>query len=260
MISSLTHGLLLPADDSFKDEDMPQILLVDDERVLRTSLTFTLQQSGYQVTTAVNGPEALRLAEEQPPDLVLLDLMLPGLDGMEVCRRLRRRSNVPVIMLSARGEEDDRVTGLRLGADDYVTKPFSSRELIARIEAVLRRHGALPKGAEEAGERSSPAEKPLEPVLESGDLRLDVQGRRAWRAGAPLSLSPKEFQLLCLLMQHRGRALSRDELIASVWGSEFMGDTKTLDVHIRWLRAKVEPDPAEPTHIRTVRRFGFRFE
>jgi two-component system response regulator RegX3 len=235
---------------------MPQILLVDDERVLRTSLTFTLQQNGYQVTTAATGPEALRLAEEQPPDLILLDLMLPGVGGLEVCRRLRRRSNVPVIMLSARGQEDDRVTGLRLGADDYVTKPFSTRELIARIEAVLRRHAATPAGSEEVEERSAAADQ----VVESGALRVDLQARQAWRDGVPLSLSPKEFQLLSLLMQHRGRALSRDELIASVWGSEFMGDAKTLDVHIRWLRAKVEPDPAEPTHIRTVRRFGFRFE
>lgn len=239
---------------------MPQILLVDDERVLRTSLTFTLQQYGYQVTSAASGPEALRLAEEQPPDLILLDLMLPGVDGLEVCRRLRRRSNVPVIMLSARGQEDDRVAGLRLGADDYVTKPFSTRELIARIEAVLRRHAATPAGTEETEDRPAPAEKAADPVLESGALRVDAQARQAWRDGEPLSLSPKEFQLLCLLMQHRGRALSRDELIASVWGSEFMGDAKTLDVHIRWLRAKVEPDPAEPTHIRTVRRFGFRFE
>lgn len=239
---------------------MPQILLVDDERVLRTSLTFTLQQNGYQVTSAATGPEALRIAEEQPPDLILLDLMLPGVDGMEVCRRLRRRSNVPVIMLSARGQEDDRVTGLRLGADDYVTKPFSTRELIARIEAVLRRHAALPSASEESEERPVAAEKPAEQILESGALRLDVQARQAWRDGELLNLSPKEFQLLSLLMQHRGRALSRDELIASVWGSEFMGDGKTLDVHIRWLRAKVEPNPAEPTHVRTVRRFGFRFE
>lgn len=238
---------------------MPQILLVDDERVLRTSLTFTLQQNGYQVTTAATGPEALRMAEEQPPDLILLDLMLPGVDGMEVCRRLRRRSNVPIIMLSARGQEDDRVTGLRLGADDYVTKPFSTRELIARIEAVLRRHAALP-ATDEGEERTAAPEKLPEPVLESGELRLDLQARQAWRNGEPLNLSPKEFQLLSLLMQHRGRALSRDELIASVWGSEFMGDGKTLDVHIRWLRAKVEPNPAEPTHVRTVRRFGFRFE
>jgi DNA-binding response OmpR family regulator len=163
-------------------------------------------------------------------------------------------------MLSARGQEDDRVTGLRLGADDYVTKPFSTRELIARIEAVLRRHAALPSTSEESEERPVGAEKPAEQILESGALRLDLQARQAWRDGETLNLSPKEFQLLSLLMQHRGRALSRDELIASVWGSEFMGDGKTLDVHIRWLRAKVEPNPAEPTHVRTVRRFGFRFE
>lgn len=239
---------------------MPHILLVDDERVLRTSLTFSLQQNGYQVTCASTGPEALRLSEEQPPDLVLLDLMLPGLDGMEVCRRLRRRSNVPVIMLSARGQEDDRVTGLRLGADDYVTKPFSTRELIARIEAVLRRHAARPEPHEEGESRPAPEDGAAEWLLESGGLRVDLQARQAWRDGKPLNLAPKEFQLLCLLMQHRGRALSRDELIASVWGSEFMGDAKTLDVHIRWLRAKIEPDPGDPTHIRTVRRFGFRFE
>jgi DNA-binding response OmpR family regulator len=245
---------------------MPHVLVVDDERVLRTSLTFTLQKHGYQVSTAASGPEALRLVDEVRPDLVVLDVMLPGLDGLEVCRRLRRRTDVPVIMLSARVQEDDRIAGLRLGADDYVTKPFSTRELMARIEAVLRRRAGWARfyAANERRSSTGGAEGQSDPgvptSLRSGGLRLDYEARLAWRDDQPVSLSPKEFQLLWLLMLHEGRALSREELIASVWGSEFMGDARTLDVHIRWLRAKIEPDPSRPEHIRTVRRYGFRFE
>ena len=232
---------------------MSHILLVDDELVLRTSLSFTLQQHGYRVTTAADGLSALQQVAEQPPDLMVLDLMLPGIDGVEVCRRLRRHSQLPVIMLTARDQEIDKIQGLRIGADDYVTKPFSSRELVARIEAVLRRHGTAPRAVEPDATTGTPA------VLEAGSLRMDLAARQAWREGSPLNLSPKEFQLLWVLMLHAGRALSREELIASVWGEEFMGDLKTLDVHIRWLRAKIEPDPGTPAYIHTVRRFGFRF-
>ena len=243
---------------------MPHILLVDDELVLRTSLSFTLQQHGYRVTTAADGLSALRQVAEQPPDLMVLDLMLPGMDGVEVCRRLRRHTQLPVIMLTARDQEVDKIHGLRIGADDYVTKPFSSRELVARIEAVLRRHASLPDRVEPVdlaglapGSASGAGTPPV--ALEAGALRLDLAARQAWRGGSPLNLSPKEFQLLWVLMLHEGRALSREELIASVWGDDFMGDLKTLDVHVRWLRAKIEPDTNTPTYIHTVRRFGFRF-
>lgn len=237
---------------------MPHILLVDDEAVLTTSLSFTLQQQGYRVSTATDGISALRLVKEHDPDLVVLDLMLPGLDGLKVCRQIRGFSQLPVIMLTARGQEDDKVTGLRSGADDYVTKPFSSRELVARIEAVLRRHNiavspdlSLPPGS------ASDARDPE--LLAEGALRLDLPARQAWFGEVPLNLSPKEFQLLWVLMLHRGRALSREELIAAVWGDSFMGDQKTLDVHIRWLRAKIEPLMDNQRHIQTVRCFGFRF-
>lgn len=240
---------------------MPHVLLVDDELVLRTSLSFTLQQHGYRVTTAPDGATAQRMIEDDCPDLMVLDLMLPGIDGLEVCRRLRRYSDLPVIMLTARGQEADKIQGLKLGADDYVTKPFSSRELIARIEAVLRRHAA--PGPDPAGgalrRPASGSEGDMPDVLELGPLCLRLGARQAWRSGAPLNLSPKEFQLLWILMLHQGQALSREQLIASVWGDEFMGDAKTLDVHVRWLRAKIEVDPSNPQYLHTVRRFGFRF-
>jgi DNA-binding response OmpR family regulator len=231
---------------------MHHVLLVDDELVLRTSLTFTLQQHGYRVTTAADGHAALQLLGKDCPDLMVLDLMLPGIDGLEVCRRLRRVSDLPVIMLTARGQEEDKIQGLKLGADDYVTKPFSSRELIARIESVLRRHASAPR-------RTGLEPEPEADLLEHGPLSLRLRAREAFVSGTPINLSPKEFQLLWVLMANQGRALSREELIASVWGDEFMGDAKTLDVHIRWLRAKVEPDPGNPQYLLTVRRYGFRF-
>lgn len=233
---------------------MHHVLLVDDELVLRTSLRFTLQQHGFRVTTAPDGNTALRLLGVDCPDLMVLDLMLPGIDGLEVCRRLRRVSDLPVIMLTARGQEEDKILGLKLGADDYVTKPFSSRELIARIETVLRRHASAPQRPKLDPEPATKAE-----ILEYGPLCLRLRAREAWVSGATINLSPKEFQLLWVLMANQGRALSREELIASVWGDEFMGDAKTLDVHIRWLRAKVEPDPSNPEYLLTVRRYGYRF-
>ncbi|MGV3724438.1 MAG: response regulator transcription factor [Actinomycetota bacterium] len=233
---------------------MHHVLLVDDELVLRTSLCFTLQQHGFRVTTAPDGNTALRLLGVDCPDLMVLDLMLPGIDGLEVCRRLRRVSDLPVIMLTARGQEEDKIQGLKLGADDYVTKPFSSRELIARIESVLRRHVAAPRRP-----RLNPEPTAETEVLEYGPFRLRLRAREAQISGTTINLSPKEFQLLWVLMAHQGRALSREELIASVWGDEFMGDAKTLDVHIRWLRAKVEADPSNPEYLLTVRRYGFRF-
>lgn len=241
---------------------MPHVLLVDDELVLRTSLSFTLQQHGYRVTTAPDGITALKLLEADCPDLMVLDLMLPGIDGLEVCRRLRRSSALPVIMLTARGQEADKIQGLKIGADDYVTKPFSSRELIARIESLLRRHAAILDSRSLVSRPQSLSTEPPSGTLETleyGPLCLRLGARQAWASGVPLNLSPKEFQLLWVLMLHQGRALSREELIASVWGNEFMGDAKTLDVHVRWLRAKIEPDPSNPQYLHTLRRYGFRF-
>jgi len=242
------------------------ILLVDDEVVLRTGLTFTLHQHGYRVSSASDGLEGLQLAEQQRPDVVVLDVSLPGLDGLEVCRKLRRTSNVPVIMLSARAQEADKIQGLKLGADDYVTKPFSSRELIARIEALLRRQRRFASVPEELTRTpidtaldTGPPGANQETTITFGALRVDFGARQAQKDGELLHLSPKEFQLLWILMLHRGRALSREELIAAVWGDEFMGDPKTLDVHIRWLRTKIETDPSSPSLLTTVRRFGFRF-
>jgi two-component system response regulator RegX3 len=224
-----------------------KILLVEDEAVLRHSLAFSLEQEGLTVVAAEDGVSALELAERERPDLVVLDIMLPGLDGWEVCRRLRRSSAVPVIMLSARGSEIDKVLGLEMGADDYLTKPFSTRELIARIRAALRRV-ALDRGAETG-----------RGVIAVGDLRIDLDRHAVWVRNEPVSLSPKEYRVLRELITHRGQVLSRDTLIDRVWGKEFMGDLKTLGVHVRWLREKIEPDPTNPQYILTVRGTGYLF-
>ena len=194
---------------------------------------------------AGDGESALHLARSQSPDLVILDVLLPGLDGFEVCRRLRRESAVPIIMLTAKGEEMDRVVGLELGADDYVPKPFSMRELLARVRALLRR-------AEGATAQAT--------SIVSGDLRLDLRRRQVFRNEVPLPLKPKEFDLLAFFMRHRGRAFSREELLDQVWGYEYAGDTRTVDVHVRWLREKIEETPSKPTRIITVRGLGYRFE
>jgi two-component system response regulator RegX3 len=226
----------------------PRILLVDDEETLRTSLAFALEKEGFAVVTAADGPSALAAATTSTPDLVLLDLMLPGMDGLEVCRRLRSQSPVPIVMLTARDQEIDKVLGLEIGADDYITKPFSTRELLARMRAVLRRTRAEERVPEAAG------------MLSSGRVTMNRERHEVTVAGQPVDLSPKEFQLLRLLMLHRGRVLSREMLIEEVWGDDFMGDLKTLDVHIRWLREKIEADPSRPEHIVTVRGAGYRFE
>lgn len=269
---------------------MARILLVDDEETLLSSLTYSLRRAGHQVTAADDGVAALQRLQEQPYDMLLLDLMLPKLDGLELCRLLRRTSDLPIIMLTARGDVSERVEGLASGADDYVTKPFSTQELLARIEAVLRRKRpeaggapdppgtaaraaaspATPLPAAGAGGGSAPAlpggiQPPPLPVrtsgvLAAGDLRLDLDRHEASISGKPVGLAPKEFQLLQALMSYRGRVLTRGELIATVWGDDFMGGAKTLDVHMRWLRAKIEPDPAQPTRIVTIRGVGFRFE
>lgn len=231
---------------------MATVLIVEDEASLVATIAYNLRRNGYEVVTASDGEAALAVAA-QTPDLVLLDLMLPKIDGLEVCRRLRERSGVPIIMLTARGDEVDRVVGLELGADDYLTKPFSMRELMARVKALLRRRELV-----EADLARRVASMNV-PVLRADDLEIDIAGHRASRAGLPLHLTPKEFDLLALLVRHRGQVFSAERVFESVWGYEATGDTRTVAVHIRSLREKVEEQPSQPTLIETVRGVGYRF-
>ncbi|HEV7205873.1 MAG TPA: response regulator transcription factor [Jatrophihabitans sp.] len=225
---------------------MTRVLVVEDEESFSDALSYMLRREGYEVEVAATGVEALTAFERSGADLVLLDLMLPGLSGTEVCRELRSRSHVPIIMVTARDSEVDKVVGLELGADDYVTKPFSSRELVARIRAVLRR------GAE-------PEELMLN-VVEAGPVRMDVERHVVSVDGQQVALPLKEFDLLELLLRNAGRVLTRGQLIDRVWGADYVGDTKTLDVHVKRLRAKIEPDPANPKYLVTVRGLGYKFE
>ncbi|HEU5156940.1 MAG TPA: response regulator transcription factor [Streptosporangiaceae bacterium] len=225
---------------------MTRVLVVEDEDSFSDALSYMLRKEGFEVAVAGSGPDALEAFERNGADLVLLDLMLPGLPGTEVCRELRSRSNVPVIMLTAKDSEVDKVVGLELGADDYVTKPFSSRELVARIRAVLRRRGDA--------EELAPA------VLEAGPVRMDVERHIVSVGGASVQLPLKEFELLEVLLRNAGRVLTRMQLIDRVWGADYVGDTKTLDVHVKRLRAKIEPSPSEPRYIVTVRGLGYKFE
>jgi len=225
---------------------MTRILVVEDEESFSDPLSYLLRKEGYEVSVAETGPVALEDFDRSGADLVLLDLMLPGLSGVDVCRALRHRSSVPVIMLTAKDSEIDKVVGLEIGADDYVTKPYSSRELLARIKAVLRR-GQEP-------------EELMPPTLESGPVRMDVERHVVTVDGQHVALPLKEFELLEMLLRNSGRVLTRAQLIDRVWGSDYVGDTKTLDVHIKRLRSKVEPDPANPRFIVTVRGLGYKFE
>jgi two-component system response regulator RegX3 len=225
--------------------EMPKLLLVEDERSIAEGLTISLEAEGFQVTWVKDGSEAVAAWERTRPDLLLLDLMLPGTSGADICRRIRSRSDVPIIMLTARDSEVDRVVGLELGADDYVTKPFSTRELIARINAVLRRSSGA------AGDGTGPAE--------AAGVRVDRARHEVHVDGRPVELPPKEFDLLAELVEHAGRVLTRDQLIDRVWGGDYVGDTKTLDVHIRRLRTRVEEDAHAPRRILTVRGLGYRF-
>ena len=225
---------------------MSRILVVEDEESYSDPLSYLLRREGYEVAVAETGPSALAQFDKNGADLVLLDLMLPGLSGVDVCRQLRQRSSVPVIMLTAKDSEIDKVVGLEIGADDYVTKPYSSRELLARIKAVLR--------------RLSEPEELVPPTLESGPVRMDVERHTVTVSGIATSLPLKEFELLEMLLRNAGRVLTRMQLIDRVWGSDYVGDTKTLDVHVKRLRAKIEPDPANPRHIVTVRGLGYKFE
>ena len=225
---------------------MTRILVVEDEESFSDPLSYLLRKEGYEVAVAETGPAALEDFDRAGADLVLLDLMLPGLTGTEVCRALRHRSSVPVIMLTAKDSEIDKVVGLELGADDYVTKPYSSRELLARIKAVLRR-GQEPDDL-------------LPATLESGPVRMDVERHIVTVDGAHVALPLKEFELLEMFLRNTGRVLTRGQLIDRVWGSDYVGDTKTLDVHVKRLRAKIESEPGNPRHLVTVRGLGYKFE
>ena len=227
---------------------MTRVLVVEDEESYSDALAYMLRKEGFDVAIAATGPDALSEFDRNGADIVLLDLMLPGLSGTEVCRALRAKSSVPVIMLTAKDSEVDKVVGLELGADDYVTKPYSARELIARVRAVLRR------GGEPGGDDGTPG------VLSAGPVRMDVERHVVSVNGTDVALPLKEFDLLEYLLRNVGRVLTRGQLIDRVWGADYVGDTKTLDVHVKRLRAKVEADPGVPKHLVTVRGLGYKFE
>ena len=225
---------------------MTRVLVVEDEESFSDALSYMLRREGYEVAVAGSGVDALAMFDRNGADLVLLDLMLPGLSGTEVCRALRQRSRVPIIIVTARDSEVDKVVGLELGADDYVTKPFSSRELVARIRAVLR--------------RGVDADDLVGSIVEAGPVRMDVERHTVSVDGRAVSLPLKEFDLLELLLRNAGRVLTRGQLIDRVWGADYVGDTKTLDVHVKRLRGKIEPDPANPKYLVTVRGLGYKFD
>lgn len=231
-----------------------KVLIVEDEQALRESLAYSLLREGYQVETAEDGQKGLELALRWTPDLILLDIMLPIMDGFEVCKAVRAESDVPIIFLSARVDEIDRVVGLEIGADDYVVKPFSMRELIIRIKARIRAYSQL---------RELKEIKPTldyKEIMTFDDLVIDLMRHEALLGGQPLQLKPKEFELLVYLVENRGRALTRELILDKVWGWDFVGESRTVDVHIRWLRSKIEKDEKEPKRIITVRGSGYRFE
>ena len=233
---------------------MAKILVVEDDTALRETLEYNLKREEYSVRAVADGLSALESARKDQPDLILLDLMLPGLDGIEVCRILRQEMNIPILILTARDDEIDRVVGLEIGADDYITKPFSMRELMARVKAHLRRERLIRQEVGSQQRAASPE------ILTFDNLTLDLTRREALLNGIPLTLKPKEYDLLLFLAQHRRQALSRQFLLERVWGWDFSGGTRTVDVHIHWLRQKIEPDPSRPTRLVTVRSSGYRFE
>lgn len=221
------------------------VLVVEDEPTLVSAISYNLRRSGFDVVSASDGVAGLQAARREHPDLIVLDLMLPKMDGLEVCRRVRAESGVPILMLTARAEEGDRVAGLDLGADDYVPKPFGMRELVARVRALLRRSSA---GDHAEGD-----------VLRAGAIEIDLRGRTVRRDGREVPLKPKEFDLLALLAEHAGQVFTRDQILEHAWGYDFLGGSRTVDVHVRWLREKLEDDPARPVHLRTVRGVGYKF-
>jgi two-component system OmpR family response regulator len=220
------------------------VLVVDDEPTLVATLRYNLEREGYRVVSAADGEKAIAVARSERPDLLILDLMLPAVDGLEVCRILRREMTLPILMLTARAGEVDKVVGLEIGADDYVTKPFSTRELLARVRALLRRTAP---GTEEES-------------FSSGNLRVDMKRREVTRDGVVLDLKPKEMELLIYFIRNKGRAFTREQLLREVWGYDFYGDSRTIDVHVSWLRQKIEDQPGKPSRILTVRGVGYRFE
>jgi DNA-binding response OmpR family regulator len=234
-----------------------KILVVEDEPSLQETLAYNLERQGYEVEIAGNGLVGLEKARAGQPDLIVLDVMLPGMDGFEITRILRQEMNTPILMLTARDDEIDRVVGLEVGADDYLTKPFSMRELIARVKAMLRRVRLM---REE--QRSTPAGEAdsLPPSITYGNLVLDQVRREVRLDGRPIAMKPKEYELMLFLAQHRGQVLSRDFILERVWGWDYVGESRTVDVHIRWLREKIEVDAAKPIRIQTVRGAGYRFE
>ncbi|HXM17211.1 MAG TPA: response regulator transcription factor [Candidatus Tumulicola sp.] len=223
-----------------------KILVVDDEATILQTLRFNLEKNGYAVCTAGDGRKALSVAELEKPDLIVLDIMLPELDGIEVCREIRKRSSAPVLMLTAKDQEIDKVLALEIGADDYITKPFSIYELLARIKAHLRRMQATQQPSETA-------------VLRGGEVELDAGRHRVTKRGQAVELAPKEFRLLQVLLENKGRVVTRQAMLDRVWGFDFYGDLQTVNVHIRWLREKIEDDPSSPKHIQTVRSRGYLF-
>ncbi len=230
-----------------------RILFVDDESTLVETISFQLKNQGYEVITAMDGEAALAQARSYKPDLIILDIMLPKLDGFEVCRILRKEMNSPILMLTARDDEIDRVVGLEVGADDYLTKPFSMRELFARVKALLRRVRLIKD--EIATSKIPSTEKSLH-----GDIAIDLDKREVYLDDHPVALKPKEYELLLYLAEHAGRVIPRDTLLEKVWGWEYTGGSRTVDVHIRWLREKLEKDPSHPRHFMTIRSIGYRFE
>lgn len=226
---------------------MTHVLVVEDEESFSEAISYMLRKEGFEVTVVADGISAITTFEQRGADLMLLDLMLPGMSGTEVCAQIRQRSNVPIIMVTAKADEVDKVIGLELGADDYVTKPFSSRELVARIRAVLRRQSDVVEVVDGR-------------TLEAGPVKIDIDRHIVTVNGEKVQLPLKEFDLLELLVRNAGRVLTRGQLIDRVWGSDYVGDTKTLDVHIKRLRSKIEPDPTEPSFIQTVRGLGYKFE
>ena len=230
---------------------MTSILVVDDEPVFIEALTISLEREGVGVIAAADGPAALKAISEKDPDLILLDVMLPGMSGIDVCREIRKSSSVPVIMVTAKGEEIDAVVGLEVGADDYITKPYRLRELIARIRAILRRSENSPKEDETT---SNPE------VLVEGAVRLDLERHELSVDGELVSLALREFELLSYLMENSGRVVTRESLMQNVWGWDYIGDTKTIDVHVKRLRSKIESDPSAPLRISTIRGVGYRYE
>ena len=227
-----------------------KILVVEDEENILEAVRYSLEGQGYETLTAADGVAGLSLTRAERPDLVILDVMLPGMDGLEVCRAIRREHDMPVLLLTARVEEIDRIVGLELGADDYITKPFSMRELMARVKAHIRRYRKSERAAADTGDG----------LLVSGNLEVDIAGHRVRLNGRELDLRPREFRLLTLFMQRVGRALTRDQVLETLWSQDYIGDARTVDVHVRWLREKIEDDPGRPTRIVTVRGVGYRFE